>query len=89
MSRSPVDDRHAEISQPFLVRHLPLILTLLFLAALHQPLEEGLAPQIDTVTALFADAEATQAVPKAPTVPALNASEIVVEPSSHPRFIAI
>ena len=89
MSRSTVDERHAEISQPFLVRHLPLILTLLFLAALHQPLEEGLASQIDSLTALFADAEPAQAVPKALAEPALNASEIVVEPSSQPRFIAI
>ena len=48
---------------PFLVRHLPLILTLLFIAALHQPLARGLAPQIEYVTALVGSEPATHEMP--------------------------
>ncbi len=62
MRRPHHDEEIAEPDLPFLVRHLPFILTLLFIVALHQPLARGLAPQIEYVTALIG-AEPAQAAP--------------------------
>ena len=69
MRRLTRDQDVAAPELPFLVRHLPLILTLLFIAALHQPLARGLAPQIEYVTALVGSEPATYEMPayEAPT----------------------
>ena len=72
---------------PFLARHLPLVLTLLFIAALHQPLARGLAPQIEYVTALIGYEPASYELPAYET-PA-NASQpsqdgILIETPARP-----
>ena len=89
MKRSSRTDQ-ATVSQPFLVRHLPLILTLLFLTALHQPLTKGLAPQIDYVTALLADDPTVQIRFAMPTARALNTGDMLIKHGSQrPHLIDI
>ncbi len=91
MSRSSRTDQ-APAPQPFMVRHLPLILTVLFLTALHQPLSRGLAPQIEYVNALLTSETETvpnDAVFEPLQMPKLDAGEMISEPSPRAYSISI
>ncbi|RFC61819.1 hypothetical protein DYI37_19220 [Fulvimarina endophytica] len=74
MRRLTRDQDVAAPELPFLVRQLPLILTLLFIAGLHEPLTRGLAPQIEYVSALAGSEPTTYEVPA--STPAGNGSLI-------------